>query len=208
MTMRPAALSERLMQGATPKIGRAIALGSATPAPSDSTPIEVVALPFGKRTPPAVGEPPAVARQNYAELVDQDMAARERRCLAEAVYFEARGEPEEGQAAVAQVVLNRVSSRLYPASICGVVYQNRQHYKACQFSFACEGKSLRISEPDAWQSALRIADEVSNGKTYFSGIGDSTHFHANYFRPRWARRLEKMDAIGHHVFYKLRPGQS
>ncbi len=109
---------------------------------------------------------------------------------------------------MAQVVLNRVSSGLYPATICGVVYQNRWHYNACQFSFACTGKSLRIGEPDAWQQAVRIAREVTNGKIYVSDIGSSTHFHANYIRPHWARRLEKMDVIGHHVFYKLRPGQS
>jgi spore germination cell wall hydrolase CwlJ-like protein len=208
MTMRPAAINERLMQGATPAIRRAITLGSATPAPADSAPVEVVALPGGPRTP-SMGEIPATgARPDYAALIDQDESARENRCLAEAIYFEARGESGEGQAAVAQVVLNRVSSGLYPATICGVVYQNRRHYNACQFSFACAGKSLRIDEPDAWRQALRIAGEVTNGKTYVSDIGGSTHFHANYVRPRWARRLEKMDVIGHHIFYKLRPGQS
>jgi spore germination cell wall hydrolase CwlJ-like protein len=133
---------------------------------------------------------------------------REKRCLAEAIYFEARGEPKEGQAAVAQIVLNRASSGLYPPTICGVVYQNRRHYNACQFSFACGGKALRITQPDAWREAQRIASEVTNGSTYLSDIGSSTHFHANYVRPRWARRLEKMDVIGHHIFYKLKPGQS
>jgi spore germination cell wall hydrolase CwlJ-like protein len=208
VTMRPAALNERLMQGATPKVSRAIALGSATPAPAGSTPVEAAMLPSGPRARAALGGPGAEARPNYAALIDQETAARERRCLAEAIYFEARGEPEEGQAAVAQAVLNRVSSGLYPASICGVVYQNSQHFKACQFSFACEGKPPAINEPDAWRSAERIAAEVTNGKTYLSGIGGSTHFHANYVRPRWSRRLEKMDVIGHHVFYKLRPGQT
>ncbi len=208
MTMRPAAINERLMQGATPAIRRAITLGSATPAPADSAPVEVVALPGVPRAP-GMGEIPATGtRPNYATLTDQDESARENRCLAEAIYFEARGESGEGQAAVAQVVLNRVSSGLYPATICGVVYQNRRHYNACQFSFACEGKSLRIDEPDAWRQAVRIAGAVTNGKTYVSDIGGSTHFHANYARPRWARRLEKMDVIGHHIFYKLRPGQS
>ena len=207
ITMRPAAINERLMQGATPAIRRAITLGSATPAPADSALVEVVALP-GIPRKSRVGEIPAtIVRPNYAALGNQD-SARENRCLAEAIYFEARGESEEGQAAVAQVVLNRVSSGLYPATICGVVNQNRRHYNACQFSFACEGKSLRIDEPDAWQRAVRIASEVTNGKTYVSDIGGSTHFHANYVRPRWARRLEKMDVIGHHIFYKLRPGQS
>jgi hypothetical protein len=208
MTMRPVAINERLMQGATPAIPRAITLGSATPAPADSAPVEVVALSGVPRTPGTREIPAPGARPNYAALVDQDKPARENRCLAEAIYFEARGESGEGQAAVAQVVLNRVSSGLYPATICGVVYQNRWHYNACQFSFACEGKSLRIDEPDAWRQAVRIAREVTNGKTYVADIGGSTHFHANYVRPRWARRLEKMDVIGHHIFYKLRPGQS
>jgi spore germination cell wall hydrolase CwlJ-like protein len=70
---------------------------------------------------------------------------KEQRCLAEAVYFEARSEPEAGQAAVAQVVLNRVRSGLYPTSVCGVVYQNRHRHLACQFTFACEGKALRTT---------------------------------------------------------------
>jgi hypothetical protein len=208
LTMRPAAINTRLMQGASPAIRRAITLGSATPAPANSAPVEVVALAWVPRTP-GMGEIPAAGvRPSYAAPADQDKSTRENRCLAEAIYFEARGESGEGQAAVAQVVLNRVSSGLYPATICGVVYQNRWHYNACQFSFACEGKPPRIDETDAWRQAVRIAAEVTNGKTYVSDIGGSTHFHANYVRPRWARRLEKMDVIGHHVFYKLRPGQS
>lgn len=208
VTMRPAALNERLIQGATPEVRRAAALASATPAPADSTPIEVAAFSAHPRMPAATGEAFAQLRPNYAALIGQDMAARERRCLAEAIYFEARGEPEDGQVAVAQVVLNRVSSGLYPATICGVVHQNRHHYKACQFSFTCEGRPLIIAEPEAWLRAVRIAAEVTNGTTYLADVGDSTHFHANYVRPRWARRLEKMDVIGHHIFYKLKPGQS
>jgi len=210
VTMRPAAINERLMQGATPTTRRATALGSATPVPADSTPVKVVALPgASRRTLPAISQAPdAGANPNYAALFDQDGAARENRCLAEVIYFEARGESEEGQAAVAQVVLNRVASGLYPATICGVVYQNRQRWHGCQFSFACERKSLRITETNAWLTAERIAAEVTNGKTYVSDVAGSTHYHANYVRPRWARRLEKMDVIGHHVFYKPRPGQS
>jgi len=91
---------------------------------------------------------------------------REQRCLAEAIYFEARSEPEKGQAAVAQVVLNRVQSGLYPSTVCGVVFQNRQHYDACQFSFACDGHPLRVTEPEAWRTAMRIAADVIDGETY------------------------------------------
>ncbi len=130
------------------------------------------------------------------------------RCLAEAVYFEARSEPEQGQAAVAQVVLNRVAHPNYPTSVCGVVYQNRHRHLACQFTFACEGKSLRIVEADAWRTAVRVATAVVAGDLYIDDVGASTHYHADYVRPRWARALKRMDTIGRHTFYKLRPGQS
>ncbi len=203
VTMRPAAINERDMQGATPEVPRAAELASTTPAPADSRPVEVVALP----ALPNMTNVPA-DRPNYAALVDQDQPAREQRCLAQAIYFEARGESQKGQAAVAQVVLNRVSSGLYPSTICGVVYQNRDHYEGCQFSFACEGRSLRVTEPDAWRTAERVAASVMSGATYLADIGDATHYHADYVRPYWSYRLKKMDVIGHHIFYKLRPGQA
>lgn len=207
MTMRPAAIHERMIQGATPAVERATTLASATPAPADATPIEIAAAPAF----PHPGErrvSPRSRRPDYAALIEADLSAKEQRCLAEAIYFEARSESPTGQAAVAQVILNRVASGLYPATICGVVYQNRHRYKACQFSFACEGKSLRVTEQDAWRSAVRTAKDVTSGRTYVSDVGGSTHYHANYVRPRWARSLEKMDVIGHHIFYKLRPGRT
>jgi spore germination cell wall hydrolase CwlJ-like protein len=209
IAMQPSALKLRLLQGATPPVSRAEALSSTTPAQADGAPVE--ASLGVRRIEPVLNAtivPRFDGRPNYAALLAGDRGARERKCLAEAVYFEARSEPEEGQAAVAQVVLNRATSGLYPASICGVVYQNRTHYKACQFSFACEGKSLRVSEPEAWHTAVRIADAVVQGTTYVSDVGGATHYHARYVRPGWARRLVKMDVIGHHVFYKLRQGQT
>ena len=126
-----------------------------------------------------------------------DHAAAEERCLDEAIYFEARGESEAGQAAVAQVVLNRVESGHYPASICGVVYQNRRRHNACQFSFACRGKTLRVAEPVSWTTAVRIAREVLLGGDYSAEVGGSTHYLADYAHPRWARTLQRMDVIGH-----------
>jgi spore germination cell wall hydrolase CwlJ-like protein len=211
--------SARSLDGATPATPRAVVLSSSTPA-ADQDPVQVVEVHSGNRGDGIVA-PTSVApnstliartpgeRPNYAALLaDPDTAAREERCLAEAVYFESRSEPEEGQVAVAQVVLNRVQSGLYPTSICGVVFQNRHRRNACQFSFACEGKALRITEPEPWKIATRIAREVLEGKLYVSDVGASTHYHANYVRPRWARALKKMDVIGNHIFYKLRPGQT
>lgn len=202
------ALKERAAHGATPQVARAVALGSSTPAQPDSVPIEVASFPRATLALQNSSTTKESVRPDYASMIDQDRMSSEKRCLAEAVYFEARSEPEAGQAAVAQVVLNRVSSGLYPTNICGVVYQNRHHYKGCQFSFACEGKSLRITERNSWTTAVRIADEVLAGETYISDVGRSTHYHANYVKPRWARSLTKMDVIGHHIFYRLKPGQT
>lgn len=209
---------EEASDGATPAIPRAVALSSTTPAPADATPIEVAAAslmipgftPRGDRRDPSGGNGPLTddARHRYADLIGPDAMDREQRCLAEAVYFEARSEPEEGQAAVAQVVLNRVKSGLYPSNVCGVVYQNRHRYMGCQFSFACEGKSLRITDGPSWQSATRIASAVIEGRTYLSEVGGATHYHANYVRPGWSRRLKKMDVIGRHIFYQLKRGQT
>lgn len=202
------AMEERALHGATPQVSRAMALSSSTPAQPDALPIEVSSFP---RAMMALANPAATesgARPDYAALVSPDNLDREKRCLAEAVYFESRSEPEAGQAAVAQVVLNRVQSGLYPSSVCGVVYQNRHRYKACQFSFACEGKSLRITESDAWERAVRIASEVMDGRTYLTEVGRSTHYHATYVKPRWARALTRMEMIGRHIFYRLKPGQT
>jgi hypothetical protein len=210
MTMRPAAINERLMQGATPLPRRAEALASMTPVLPELIPVEIVAA---AAVPPSLlasmaRQPAAKPRTSFDLPAGAEVLDKERRCLAEAIYFEARGESEQGQAAVAQVVLNRVASGLYPATICGVVYQNRNRLNACQFSFACDGRSLRVSEPTSWRTAVRIAAAVTNGKTYVADVGNSTHYHANYARPRWASQLEKMDVIGHHIFYKLLPGQN
>ena len=204
--------------GSTPATPRAVALSSVTPAPADATPIEVAAanlvLPgFSPRLDraPQPNEPDAAspeARQRYADLIDPEAMDKEQRCLAEAVYFEARSEPEDGQAAVAQVVLNRAKSGLYPSTVCGVVYQNRHRFMGCQFSFACEGKSLRITDAASWRTATRIASAVIEGKTYLSEVGGATHYHADYVKPGWSRRLKRKDMIGRHIFYQLKPNQT
>lgn len=205
--------TRRSFDGSTPPVARAFAMASTTPAPFEErlqvvyAPAILDAIEKGKESRTIARQGPS-DRPDYASLVNQPNGEREERCLAEAIYFEARSEPEAGQAAVAQVVLNRAKSGLYPASICGVVYQNRHRYLGCQFTFACEGKSLRITEPEPWRTATRIAREVLDGTTFLSEIGGSTHYHANYVRPRWAKRLKKMDTIGTHIFYKLRPGQT
>jgi spore germination cell wall hydrolase CwlJ-like protein len=177
-------------------------------------PLEIAAAPVSPLLAPGAGGSTAItraepeSRPRYADLIAPGAIEREQRCLAEAVYFEARSESEDGRAAVAQVILNRVRSGLYPSSVCGVVYQNRHRHLACQFTFACEGKALRITDGESWDAARRIAKDVTEGRTYLAEVGGSTHYHADYVRPGWARRLKKMDVIGRHIFYQLRPGQT
>lgn len=131
---------------------------------------------------------------------------QEQRCLAAAVYFEARGESVKGQAAVAQVVLNRVRNPAYPDTICGVVYQNDKWRNGCQFSFACDGVKNRVRNPQHWKIAEDIAMAVTAGKIWLPEVGSSTHYHATYVHPNWAHDMQKMDRIGRHVFYRTYGG--
>jgi spore germination cell wall hydrolase CwlJ-like protein len=131
---------------------------------------------------------------------------REQQCLAAAVYFEARGEPVEGQAAVAQVVLNRVRNPAYPNSICGVVYQNQKWRNRCQFSFACDGVKDRVVSPRHYRIAEEVALAVTAGRIWLPEVGSSTHYYATYVSPRWARAMERMKQIGRHIFYRTRGG--
>jgi spore germination cell wall hydrolase CwlJ-like protein len=131
--------------------------------------------------------------------------ARAEKCLADAVYFEARGEPLRGQQAVAQVVMNRVFSGYYPNNVCGVVYQNAGRYLACQFTFACEHKNLdRIDEPDMWVQAKSIAKDTLDGKIWLPDIGHATHYHAYWVRPSWVHEMTKLYRLGVHTFYRPR----
>jgi spore germination cell wall hydrolase CwlJ-like protein len=130
----------------------------------------------------------------------------QQKCLASGIYFEARGEPVRGQAAVAQVILNRVRNPAYPNSICGVVYQNRTRLNACQFSFACDRVRDRIRSQRLWKLALQVAKETTAGRIWLSQVGSSTHYHATYVRPKWAKHMKKVGKIGLHVFYRTKGG--
>jgi len=130
----------------------------------------------------------------------------EQKCLAEGIYFEARGESVKGQAAVAQVILNRVRNPAYPDTICGVVYQNRSWRNRCQFSFACDGTRSRVRSPYNWEVARQVALAVTAGKIFLPEVGSATHYHATYVHPRWARYMDKVKKIGLHVFYRTHNG--
>jgi spore germination cell wall hydrolase CwlJ-like protein len=130
----------------------------------------------------------------------------EQACLANGIYFEARSESVRGQAAVAQVILNRVRNPAYPNSICGVVYQNDNWLNRCQFSFACDGRKKRIDSPANYKIAQDVAMAVTAGKIFIPEVGSSTHYYANYVHPGWARTMQKMTKIGLHIFYRTYGG--
>jgi spore germination cell wall hydrolase CwlJ-like protein len=197
-------LQPQFGDGATPTVPLELALNSSTPTPSDGKLIVGAARSPAQTT--VATQTDASGKPNYAAFVDPRDSARQMRCLAEAIYFESRSEPETGQAAVAQVVLNRVRSGIFPTDVCSVVYQDRNRPFACQFSFACEGKSLRIEEPGPWAVATRIAQEVVSGVNFNPKVAEALNYHANYVYPFWAPYLRRVDRIGNHIFYAMKGG--
>jgi spore germination cell wall hydrolase CwlJ-like protein len=135
-------------------------------------------------------------------------SSRELECLADAVYYEARGETPSGQAAVAQVVMNRVRHPAFPKSVCGVVFQGAVNRTGCQFSFACDGSMRHARDIGAWGRARRIASRALAGDMT-NEVGAATHFHTTNVSPGWGPRLLRVAQVGMHIFYRFgRPGAS
>lgn len=128
-------------------------------------------------------------------------------CLSDAIYYEAGFEPEDGQRAVAQVILNRVRDPNFPDTVCGVVYQGWQRKTGCQFSFVCDG-SLNRRPPmaDQKEHAKAIATQALSG-VVVEAVGTATHYHTDYVDPYWRPTLVEITKIGQHIFYKW-PGQA
>ena len=139
-------------------------------------------------------------------LPKNSFSKRQQTCLARGIYFEARGESVKGQAAVSQVILNRVRNPHYPNSICGVVYQNQHWYNRCQFSFACDRIKDRIRNKKLYKVAQHIAAETTAGRIWFPQVGSSTHYHATYVAPRWRKKMKRVGRIGLHIFYRTYGG--
>jgi spore germination cell wall hydrolase CwlJ-like protein len=137
-------------------------------------------------------------------LFDEKSRAKSEKCLAEAIYFEARGEAVRGQIAVAQVVMNRTFSGFYPNTVCGVVYQNKHRHMACQFTFACDNNPDVVTEPDMWDRAKKIAKAMLDGQLWLPEVAKSTHYHAYWVHPSWVNEMKKMYKFGVHTFYRPR----
>ena len=116
-----------------------------------------------------------------------------------AVYYEARSEPDIGQRAVAQVVLNRVAHPAYPNTVCGVVYQGSQRKTGCQFSFTCDGSFARRPNTMFWERARQVALAALGGYVH-RPAGLATHYHTVQIYPYWAPSLNYLGKIGAHRF--------
>ena len=125
-------------------------------------------------------------------------------CMAANIYFEASTQERIGKIGVAQVTMNRVRSPEFPNSVCEVVYQgpkNKKNKRLCQFSWYCDGKPDIIRNKRVWRECVYVAKYVILG-----GVPDitynSTHYHADYVQPWWAKKMEKTVKLGDHIFYR------
>lgn len=145
------------------------------------------------------------ARPFYLPTVGIAAAGNSRalQCLTSAIYYEAGGEPIEGQLAVAQVILNRVRHPAFPKSVCAVVFQGSERKTGCQFSFTCDGSLARHPSRSGWARALGSAQLALNGGVE-PLVGMSTHYHTKWVVPYWASSLDKVGFVGAHIFYRWR----
>jgi spore germination cell wall hydrolase CwlJ-like protein len=148
---------------------------------------------------------PEVEKVKFSrDWVDSQPAAKggsEWRCLAEALYFEARGESIKGQFAVAEVILNRVKSKRFPGSLCEVINQGTGRKWQCQFTYTCDGQKEVITEPKAFMRVAKVARASLDGKAPRLTDG-ATHYHTTAVNPNWSKVFTRTAQIGVHLFYR------
>jgi hypothetical protein len=195
-------------------LGLALTSASCVPGVAADLPVSFTAIampadsPAGTAPAASVSIPASPAR-NASGYVFRGRTSIDRLraldCLAQAIYYEARSESEDGQRAVAQVVVNRIRHPAWPNSVCGVVYQGPLRAGGgCQFTFTCDGSLAVRPQGPGWARARAIAAETLSGRTY-APAGFATHYHTNAVAPSWAPRLALTTVIGAHIFYRL-PG--
>jgi len=190
----------------TPELPAPPTVQASTPVPP---PLEIrqlapdQALQINQKIPLANGPNPAAAP--FAFKGNADARKRALECLASAVYYEAGSQADDGERAVAQVVLNRVRHPAFPATVCGVVYQGSTRATGCQFTFTCDGSLYRQPDLAGWRRAYTIAQQELGGAVY-APVGYATHYHADYVVPVWAQSLSKNAVVGAHIFYRWAGG--
>lgn len=146
--------------------------------------------------------PSAAPSYEAPKAPEQAVNPREHNCLSQAIYYEARGETQRGQVAVAEVVMNRVRSSAYPNTICEVVYQGHTRATGCQFTFTCDGSLNQRPRGRAWERAQRTATAMLQG-FHRPITQNATHYHTHEVNPVWNSGLVETTNIGSHVFYRF-----
>lgn len=123
------------------------------------------------------------------------------KCLAQALYFEARGESIKGQVAVAEVILNRVDSNAFPDTLCAVINQGTGRKFACQFTYTCDGLAEHIGNPKAYRRVGKVARLMMDGAPRELTAG-ATFYHTKAVKPKWSRKFHRTATIGVHHFYR------
>ena len=136
------------------------------------------------------------------DILPKPKLTSEMKCLAEAIYFEARGEALEGQYAVGEVIINRVLSKDFPNSVCGVISEGASRLNACQFSYNCDGKLETITEQKIYERILKLSQMLLEPSARFL-TGGATFYHSKLVSPSWSKKFIKTNEIGNHVFYRL-----
>jgi spore germination cell wall hydrolase CwlJ-like protein len=180
--------------------------GAAPPAPPPLVLRQIApdqALRVNAEIPLTAGPNPAA--RPFAFKGDSAARGQALECLSSAVYYEAGSQDDDGERAVAQVVLNRVRHAAFPGSVCGVVYEGSTRPTGCQFTFTCDGSLNRQPDAEGWRRASRIAEAALAGYV-FKPVGLATHYHADYVVPYWASTLAKNAIVGAHIFYRWAGG--
>ena len=171
------------------------------PGTTGTTTLPPLPVPAAVARALAAAEPGIVPAQPFSlALASGADRARATQCLTDAIYYEAASEPDAGQRAVAQVVLNRARHPAFPATVCGVVFQGSERSR-CQFSFACDGAMGRVPSRVGWARAARVAAAALAGYVY-APVGLATHYHTYAVTPAWNRSLVMTDVVGAHFFHR------
>ncbi len=140
----------------------------------------------------------------HEQLSQAEFQTDEHQCMAEAIYYEARSETRSGQKAVGEVILNRVASKHYPNTVCGVVYEGSERSTGCQFTFTCDGSMDKNPYGNHWARSQEVATTVlTGGFTPFTNR--ATHYHTTDVKPVWAGNMRMTKRVGSHVFYRFAP---
>ncbi|MFW5642259.1 MAG: cell wall hydrolase [Roseicyclus sp.] len=183
--------------GISVRLGGLMGVETASLATLSETRLRRLGTPYVGRS----ADDPRIMSAAALDLLRRPQGGRDWQCLTEALYFEARGEPLEGQYAVAEVILNRVDHANYPDSVCDVVHEGTGRRFACQFTYTCDGRPEEMTDLRALHRLGHVARIMLDGAPR-DLTGGATHYHAEFVRPRWASVYPRTAEHGTHIFYR------